>query len=278
MVVDRITELTAATTVDQDNDLVVFVDVSDITQNASGTTKKVTPKLLNGNKDLPAGDYVGTMDTQTLTNKTLTSPKVNENVALTSTATELNQLDGVEVGGVASGDIITTDDTQTLTNKTIDADNNTVSNLAHGAEVDNPSSGVHGVTGDIVGTTDTQTLTSKTLTSPKVNLTTNVLSGYSLALSDDTATSFTPSKDRLYVIVHSINGAGNYGTAELWCVDGAVVGTKISGSATFEVTTGALAGTTGTDGKFTLSAHSDGKIYVENRLNSSRTFSLILLS
>ena len=33
--------------------------------------------------------------TQTLTNKTLTSPKINENVALTSTSTELNLLDGV---------------------------------------------------------------------------------------------------------------------------------------------------------------------------------------
>lgn len=32
--------------------------------------------------------------TQTLTNKTLTAPKINEDVALTSTATELNQLDG----------------------------------------------------------------------------------------------------------------------------------------------------------------------------------------
>jgi hypothetical protein len=38
---------------------------------------------------------VGLAATQTLTNKTLTSPKVNENVAVTSTATELNILDGV---------------------------------------------------------------------------------------------------------------------------------------------------------------------------------------
>ena len=40
-------------------------------------------------------DLVSTASTATLTNKTLTSPKINEDVALTSTATELNILDGV---------------------------------------------------------------------------------------------------------------------------------------------------------------------------------------
>ena len=38
---------------------------------------------------------VGTDTTDTLTNKTLTSPKINEDVAVTSTATEINILDGV---------------------------------------------------------------------------------------------------------------------------------------------------------------------------------------
>ena len=41
------------------------------------------------------GAVVGTTNTQTLTNKTLTSPKINENVAVTATATELNYVDGV---------------------------------------------------------------------------------------------------------------------------------------------------------------------------------------
>ena len=44
----------------------------------------------------PATDtLVGKATTDTLTNKTLTSPKINENVAVTATATEINILDGV---------------------------------------------------------------------------------------------------------------------------------------------------------------------------------------
>jgi len=41
------------------------------------------------------GAVVGTTNTQTLTNKTLTSPKINEDVAVTASATEINVLDGI---------------------------------------------------------------------------------------------------------------------------------------------------------------------------------------
>ena len=41
------------------------------------------------------GAVVGTTNTQTLTNKTLTTPKINENVGLTATSSELNVLDGI---------------------------------------------------------------------------------------------------------------------------------------------------------------------------------------
>jgi len=60
--------------------------------------------------------------------------------AVTSTAAELNQLDGVTVGGTTAGDIVTIDATQTLTNKTISAAQVTeISNLTadEGAQLEN---------------------------------------------------------------------------------------------------------------------------------------------
>lgn len=82
-----------------------------------------TPSL-TANKTLfirPVVDdyFVFESESQILTNKTLTSPNINEAVALTATATELNQLDGVIVGGTSSGDIVDLDTIQTLTNKTL---------------------------------------------------------------------------------------------------------------------------------------------------------------
>lgn len=49
--------------------------------------------------------------TETLTNKRLTSPKINENVALTATATELNLLDGITALDTDLSSVSSNDDT-----------------------------------------------------------------------------------------------------------------------------------------------------------------------
>jgi len=109
---------------------------------------------------LPAGansTLVSLVSTDTLTNKTLTSPKINEDVVVTSTATELNILDGVtattaEINimdgdtsagttAVAGGDGIVTNDNGTMRQTTVD-------------------------TFDTYLSATTKTLTNKTLTTP----------------------------------------------------------------------------------------------------------------
>ena len=66
------------------------------------------------------GTLLSTVSTATVTNKTLTSPKINEDVALTSTATELNLLDGIT--GIADEDDLTSDsNTKLATQQSIKA-------------------------------------------------------------------------------------------------------------------------------------------------------------
>jgi hypothetical protein len=73
-----ILELTTASVVSETEDFIPIVDVSDTTESNDGTTKKATVRKLLKDKELPSGDIVGTSDVQTLTNKTLTSPVVND--------------------------------------------------------------------------------------------------------------------------------------------------------------------------------------------------------
>ena len=101
-----------STQISLENDAVVFEGSS---TDDFETRLKVTNPTQDNIITLPDSTGTVTLDNtiQTLTNKTLTAPKINENVALTSTATELNLLDGV------TGVIVTEAGTQTLTNKTL---------------------------------------------------------------------------------------------------------------------------------------------------------------
>jgi hypothetical protein len=53
-----------------------------------------------------AGDIADIDSTQTFTNKTLTSPKVNENVAVTALATDLNLLAGAAAAGLTATELL----------------------------------------------------------------------------------------------------------------------------------------------------------------------------
>jgi len=59
--------------------------------NAIDTSTHVLATAAHG----ATGAIVGTTNEQILTNKTLTTPKINEDVTLTATSTELNVLDGI---------------------------------------------------------------------------------------------------------------------------------------------------------------------------------------
>lgn len=95
------------------------------TLNALGGTGIDTSVTSTDNLTISIDNTVTTLaGTQTLTNKTLTSPKINENVAVTATATELNLLSGVT-------SLVTASSTTTFTNKTFDADGtgNSITNI-----------------------------------------------------------------------------------------------------------------------------------------------------
>jgi len=98
-------------------------------------------------------------------------------------------------------------------------------------------------------------------------------------VEDDAAASFTPVSGFGIILFHcrsagqgAVNGMANYRTATTNFMVGMITGTNVVFG------TGALTGTTGTDGKVTLSAaQADGKLYIENRLGATRSFSIILL-
>jgi hypothetical protein len=103
--------------------------------------------------------------TETFTNKTLTSPKINEDVAVTATATEINLLDGVTATtaelNILDGVTSTASELNILDGATL-----SVTELNY---VDGVTSAIQTQLDDKSTASKTETFTNKTLTSPNIN-------------------------------------------------------------------------------------------------------------
>jgi len=97
---------------------------------------------------------------------------------------------------------------------------------------------------------------------------------FSRRVVDDSFVKFKPKNDN-GVIDFGSAGATNWGKLFYWA-SATPACTPLNVGSDVDATTGALTGTTGTDGKVTVSAHTDGYIYIENRSGASRTFYVMM--
>lgn len=147
----------------------------------------------------------------------------------------------------------------------------------------------------------TYTMANKTLTTPKIDQIDEQTSGAGVTvdgvvnkdstvyaktfvsangfnINDDSVVVFTPVSPFgiIFVNARSSGQGANSAVGIFRAVATAFMNSIYAGSSV-AFTTGALTGTTGTDGKLTISAHSDGNIYIENRLGATRSYSIGVL-
>ncbi len=98
---------------------------------------------------------------------------------------------------------------------------------------------------------------------------------FSAAIADDAATSFAVPTSPIASMLILVCSQANVSVAGVVIArpDAGAFATVVVGQANLAASTGVLSGTTGTDTKFTVSPHSDGRIYVENRTGTSTSFS-----
>jgi hypothetical protein len=198
---------------------VVLQDSTDTLTNKSIslTTNTITGTIAEFNTALTDQDFATLAGTETFTNKTLTTPKINENVDLLATSTELNILDGATLSTTELNyvDGVTSAIQTQLNDKASSGDLTTHTGA---------STGVHGVTGSVVGTSDAQTLTNKILTSPAVDGNGVVFEGATANDFETTLTVVDPTAD------HTITLPNATGTVALTADVLALAGGTMTGA------------------------------------------------
>ena len=175
----------------------------------------------------------------------------------------------VGTSGAAPGQVFANDDIKTA------------GGLSVGSLVTNPGAGAIVATGEnriggglYVGSTATAPTTGC------VHIPSGSLVGTTTAsMTKDTAISFTPVNNQGMILVwrRSLTVALTVWGLVYYNAGSTAFTAIASGGANLEVRTGVLSGTTGTDTKVTVSAHTDGKIYIENRVVTGLTLHYVLL-
>jgi len=113
-------------------------------------------------------------------------------------------------------------------------------------------------------------------------VTTPGLNTIAFSLADDTATSFALPAANLgagaIIAVHSASASAANSIVYVRGSGSAAIVALTTLDANTVVTTGTLAGTTGTDTKFTISVATDGRVYLENRRGSTQSGSVTVIA
>ena len=181
---------------------------------------------------------VGLAATQTLTNKTLTSPKINENVAVTSTATELNVLDGITavVGELNALDLGSTAVGTAIASKAVILDSNKdytgIRNFTVTGELDGATLDISG-DADIDGTLEADAITIGGTAINTVIAGITVTNATTAAVATTVTISDNESTNEDNAIIFTAGGD----------VDGGNIGLESDGDLTYNPSTGRLTAT-----------------------------------
>ena len=98
----------------------------------------------------------------------------------------------------------------------------------------------------------------------------------SVTIADDASTTVVPPLESGMIFINLVDADAVFQGIVIFSADTSAASAELLDSTGvppaqegLQVTTGVLSGTTGNDNKFTISAHTDGKIYLENRTGAS---------